>query len=41
MGDYKPYAYILHILNHIGAANTLEKIGALLPWNEPQRITQK
>jgi len=25
------YAHVLHILNHIGAADTLEKIEALLP----------
>ena len=39
--DLEPYAYILHILNHIGAADTLEKIAVLLPWNVPQGITQK
>ena len=39
--NLEPYAYILHILNHIGAADTLEKIEALLPWNVPQDITQK
>ena len=39
--NLEPYAYILHILNHIGAADTLEKIEALLPWNVPQGITQK
>jgi len=27
----EPYAYVLHVLNHIGAADTLEKIEALLP----------
>ena len=37
----EPYAYVLHILNHIGAADTLEKIEALLPWNVPQDVTQK
>ena len=39
--NFEPYAYILHILNHIGAADTLEKIEALLPWNVPQDVTQK
>ena len=39
--NLEPYAYILHILNHIGAADTLEKIEALLPWNVPQGITQR
>lgn len=39
--NLEPYAYILHILNHIGAADTLERIEALLPWNVPQAITQK
>ena len=35
------YAYVLHIINHIGAVDTLEKIEALLPWNLPQGIRQK
>ena len=39
--NLEPYAYIRHILNHIGAADTLEKIEALLPWNVPQEITQE
>jgi transposase len=39
--NLEPYAYILHILNHIGAADTLGKIEALLPWNVPQGIAQK
>tara|TARA_B100000767_G_C19754695_1_gene532391 strand:- start:25 stop:1611 length:1587 start_codon:yes stop_codon:yes gene_type:complete len=39
--NLEPYAYILHILNHIGAADTVEKIEALLPWNLPQGITQQ
>lgn len=29
----EPYAYLQHILNHIGAADSLEAIEALLPWN--------
>ena len=39
--NLEPYAYILHILNHIGCADTLDKVEALLPWNVPQDITQK
>ena len=37
----EPYAYLLHLLNPISAADTLEKIEALLPWNVAQRISQK
>gem|GEM_PF-3882236 len=33
--------YILHILNHIGCADTLEKVKALLLWNALQDILQK
>ncbi len=29
----EPYAYVHHVLQHIAAADTLEKIEALLPWN--------
>lgn len=29
----EPYAYLQHVLQHIAAADTLEKIEALLPWN--------
>lgn len=29
----EPYAYLLHILENIGAADTLEQLEALLPWN--------
>ncbi len=35
----EPYAYILHVLNHIGSADTLEKIEALLPWHVVLDIT--
>ena len=38
--NLEPYAYMLHLLNHIGAADTLEKIEALLPWNVAQSISQ-
>jgi len=37
----EPYAYIEYILNHIGAADTLEKIEALLPWNVPLERVEK
>jgi len=39
--NLESYAYVLHILNHIGPADTLEKTEALLPWNVLQGITQK
>ena len=29
----EPYGYIKYLLDHIGAAYTLEKLEALLPWN--------
>ena len=29
----EPYAYLHHVLQHIAAADTLEKFEALLPWN--------
>jgi transposase len=29
----EPYAYLHHVLQHVAAADTLEKIEALLPWN--------
>ena len=29
----EPSAYLHHVLQHIAAADTLEKIEALLPWN--------
>ena len=31
--ELEPYAYLHHVLQHIAAADTLEKIEALLPWN--------
>ena len=37
--NLEPYAYLLHLLNPIGAADTLEKIEALLPWNVAQGIS--
>ena len=29
----EPYAYLQHVLTHIAAADTVEKLEALLPWN--------
>ena len=39
--NLEPYAYIRHILDYIGAADTLEKIEALLPWHVQPDIMQK
>jgi len=33
----EPYAYLRHVLQHIAAADTVEAIEALLPWNVKQR----
>lgn len=37
----EPYAYIRYVLEHIGAADTLEKWEALLPWNVPLETISK
>ena len=37
----EPYDYLRHVLERIGAADTLEKIEALLPWNAKRTITQE
>ncbi len=29
----EPFAYLHHVLQHIGGATTVEEIEALLPWN--------
>ena len=29
----EPFTYLHHVLQHIGAASTVEDIEALLPWN--------
>jgi transposase len=29
----EPYEYLHHVLKHIAAADTVEKLEALLPWN--------
>ena len=39
--NLEPYAYIHYVLTHIGAADTLEKIEALLPWNVPLEVFSK
>ena len=31
----EPFAYLHHVLQHIGNARTVEDIEALLPWNTP------
>jgi len=28
----EPFAYLRHVLRHIGAAETVEQLEALLPW---------
>lgn len=33
--DVEPFAYLHHVLQHIGNARTVEDIEALLPWNTP------
>ena len=43
--ELEPSAYINHVLAQIGAADTLEKLEALLPWNVPlepiaKKVTQ-
>jgi hypothetical protein len=37
----EPYGYIKYLLDHIGEADTLEKLEALLPWNVPMAIFSK
>ncbi|MCP4487567.1 MAG: transposase domain-containing protein, partial [Gammaproteobacteria bacterium] len=32
------YAYIRYVLKHIGAADTVEKLEALLPWNAKAQL---
>ena len=36
-----PFAYIHHVLQHIGGASTVEEIEALLPWNVTLSKLQK
>ena len=37
----EPYSYIKYLLDHIGAADTLDKLEALLPWNVPKEAFSK
>ena len=37
----EPYAYILYVLEHIGSADTVEALEALLPWNVPLETFSK
>ena len=37
----EPYAYIRYVLERIGAADTVEKLEALLPWNLPLESISK
>lgn len=37
----EPYSYINYLLDHIGDADTLEKLEALLPWNVPMDKFEK
>jgi len=37
----EPYGYIKYLLDHIGAADTLEKLEALLPWQVPMAAFTK
>ena len=32
----EPYAYLKYVLDHIGSADTLDQLEALLPWNVPK-----
>jgi len=36
----EPYAYLRHVLTHIAAAQTVEQIEALLPWNVDSDLTE-
>jgi len=37
----EPYTYLRHVLEQIGAADTVEKFEALLPWNAKRYLTQE
>lgn len=37
----EPFAYLHNVLQHIGAAETVEQIEALLPWNVQPKGTQE
>jgi transposase len=38
--DIEPYDYVLYVLKHIAAADTVEKLEALLPWNMKSKGSQ-
>ena len=33
INDIEPYAYLNYLFEHLPAANTVEQVEALLPWN--------
>jgi len=33
INDIEPYAYLNHLFEHLPAADTVEQIETLLPWN--------
>ena len=37
----EPFAYLYHVLRHIGGASTVEDIEALLPWKTPLKKMQE
>ena len=37
--DLEPFAYLRHVLRHIGAAETVEQLEALLPWRVELPVT--
>ena len=37
----EPFAYLHHVLQHIGNARTVEDIEALLPWKTPLKKMQE
>ncbi len=37
----EPYAYLVHVLNELPYADTIEKIEALLPWNFKSSVLEK
>jgi hypothetical protein len=40
IGCLEPFAYLHYVLQHIGAAETVEQIEALLPWNAKLKAAQ-
>jgi transposase len=37
----EPYAYLVHVLNKLPYADTVEKLEALLPWNFKKSTLEK